>query len=390
MATKAFMVTDKGNDVQGIVSDVSEGIVQINWSDERVDEMTQDELASLLESDDYTVEEVELTEDAASPAAATIAAHTSANAPGSQADGNPKTRIEWMRAVVGAMASASEESIEAAHFAMTQAQIGGAPEHATDGKLDGNRATIVAKPSSAEGHGFLKTETEEVFKEMGLTEEVQGKFKTLFETAVAAAITEKEAELQEKYDAAIEAQVAEMATTFEAKINEFVDATADEWLEENKVNVQSTLRTELTMEFLGKLQGLFIESYIDVPEDKVSVLEGLVDENRELEEKVNKVVSEKMELQKKLVVSEKAIEVAKLSEGLTLPKKAQLAKLVEATEFVNAADFATKVAVIKEGFLKEGAKPDSGILTETAPAVTEPTDKTSTRDPSIAAVANLI
>jgi len=143
------------------------------------------------------------------------------------------------------------------------------------------------------------------------------------------------------------------------------------------------------MEFLGKLQTLFAESYIDVPEDKVNVLEAIVEENEKLEAKVNKVVSEKMELAKKVTVLEKTVEVAKLSEGLTLPKKAQLAKLLETVEFEGADKFAAKVAVIKEGFLKSEAKPDSGILTETAPNP-EPTDKAASRDPSIAAVANLI
>jgi hypothetical protein len=388
MANMAFMVTDKENNVTGIVSEVDENTIRINWEDERIDEMSNDELASLLDSDGYDVEKVELTEDA-TPAQATITAHTSTTAPGAQADGNPKTRIDWIKSVIGSLASASEESLEAMVFAAQQAQIGGAPEHATDGKVDANRATIVAKPSAAEGHGFLKTETEEVFKEAGLSEEILPKLGTLFETAVLAAITEKEAELQEKYDTAIEAGLKDLTETLVAKLDEFIDATANEWLEENKINAVSTLRTEITMEFLGKLQGLFIESYIEVPEDKVNVLEAVVTENQSLEEKINKVVSEKMELTKKIVVLEKAVEVAKLSEGLTLPKKAQLAKLLETVEFDGAEKFAAKVAVIKEGFLKDGAKPDSGILTETAPVV-DAVEKTATRNPSIAAVANLI
>ena len=389
MANMAFMVTDKENNVTGIVSEVDENTIRINWEDERIDEMSNDELASLLDSDGYDVEKVELTEDA-TPAQATITAHTSADkAPGAQADGNPKTRIDWIKSVIGSLASASEESLEAMVFAAQQAQIGGAPEHATDGKVDANRATIVAKPSAAEGHGFLKTETEEVFKEAGLSEEVLPKLGTLFETAVLAAITEKEAELQEKYDTAIEAGLKDLTEKLETKMDEFVDATVAEWLEENKINAESTLRTEITMEFLGKLQGLFIESYIEVPEDKVNVLEAVVTENQSLEEKINKVVSEKMELTKKIVVLEKAVEVAKLSEGLTLPKKAQLAKLLETVEFDGAEKFAAKVAVIKEGFLKDGAKPDSGILTETAPVV-DVMEKVATRNPSIAAVANLI
>lgn len=388
MAIKAFMVTDKSNAVTGIVSDIDENNVRINWEDERVEEMSNDDLKSLLESDGYDVEEVELAEDTTTPAQASIVAHSSTTAPGVEADGNPKTRIEWIKAIIGSLASASEESIEAAHFAMQQAQVGGAPEHATDGKVDGNRATIVAKPSAAEGHGMIKTEAVAVFKEAGLSEEAQAKVQTIFETAVLAAIVEQEAALQEKYDAAIDAGLKDLTEKLEVKVNEFIDATVAEWLEANKVNVTSTLRTEITMEFLDKLHGLFIESYIEVPEDKVNVLEAIVTENQSLEDKINKVTSEKMELSKKIVALEKTVEVAKLSEGLTLPKKAQLAKLLEAVEFEGAEKFAAKVAVIKEGFMKDAAKPDTGIINENTPVVTE--EKVVARNPSIAAVANLI
>jgi hypothetical protein len=391
MATKAYMITDKANSIQGIVSDLDENNIRINWEDERIDEMSNDELASLLDGDGYDVEEVELTEAAQpeTPAQASIQAHTTTTAPGTQADGNPKTRIEWMKDVIGAMASASEESLEAMVFAAAQAQIGGAPEHPTDGSVDKNRATITAKPSAAEGHGFLKTETEAVFKEVGITEEALPKVTTLFETAVAAAIVEQEAMLQEKYDTAIDAGLKSLTESLETKMDEFLDAVVTEWMEENKVNIQSTLRTELTMEFLDNLKNLFAESYIDVPEDKVNVLEAVVVENEELQGKINKVVSEKLELSKKIIALEKTVEVAKLSEGLTLPKKAQLAKLLETVEFEGAEKFAAKVAVIKEGFLKDAGKPDSGILTEKAP-VNEPVVEVSTRNPSIAAVANLI
>ena len=109
MANKAFMITDTVNKASGIVSTVDENTVQINWDDEREDTLTNDELEGLLESEDYLVEEVELTEDATTPAQSSIVAHTSTTAPGAEADGNPKTRIDWIKAVIGQLASASED-----------------------------------------------------------------------------------------------------------------------------------------------------------------------------------------------------------------------------------------------------------------------------------------
>ena len=382
MATKGLMITDKNTESTGLVSAVDENNVLISWSDEREETLANEEFEALVDSDSYTLEEV-LLEDVTTPAQQSIHTHSTADA-GNEADGNPKTRLDWIKAVVGSLASASEESLEAMVFAAQQAQVGGAPEHATDGNLDGNRATIVAKPSGALGHGFVKTESAKVFGEMELSEEAQTKVATLFEVAVQSAVVEEVTKLQEKYDAAIDAGIAEIAETLEGKVESFMDATVNEWLEDNKVAIESTLRTELTMQFLGKLHTLFTESYIDVPEDKVDVLEAMVVENKTLEDKINKVTAEKIEQGKLIESLNKAIEVNKLSEGLTLPKKAQLAKLVETVEFTSVEDFAKKVGAIKESFLKD-AKSESNILTETAPVVTE--EKKTSSNPSIAAAA---
>src|SRR5208283_1298304 len=115
----------------------------------------------------------------------------------------------------------------------------------------------------AVGTGFIKTEQDKLFGETGLTEDAQTKISTLFEVAVQTAILEETTKLEEQ-------------------VGLFLDACVAEWLDENQIAIESRLRTELTMEFLDKLHGLFEESYIDIPEDKVDVLEAFVQKNEEL------------------------------------------------------------------------------------------------------------
>ena len=44
-------------------------------------------------------------------------------------------------------------------------------------------------------------------------------------------------------------------------------------MDENRVAIESTLRSEITEEFIGGLKNLFVEHYIDVPEEKIDVVE---------------------------------------------------------------------------------------------------------------------
>lgn len=388
-----YVITDTKNDLQGIVSNIDENNIRITWSNDEVTELSHEELSTYLEeNDELEVEEVEVIEEAAefgdapanTTAQASIKAHSSADA-GNQADGNPKTRLDWIKQIVGSLADLDDNSVEMMAFAAQQGQIGGAPEHATDGQVDGNRNTITMKPSDALGKGFVKTEQDALFGEAGLTEEAQHKVSTLFEAAVTAAVTEEITKLQEQYNTAISTEVANLSDKLVERLVTYTDKVVNEWLEDNRVAVESTLRSELTNEFLEELKTVFERHYVDIPEEKVPVLESIVLQNEKLDEERNTLMKEAIAREAEIKALTKRIELNALSEGLTLPQKQKLVNLTESVAFDSVEDFTKKVNTIKEGFLKEGTK-DTGILTENAPVVKE-TVANHNVDPSIAAVA---
>ena len=67
-------------------------------------------------------------------------------------------------------------------------------------------------------------------------------------------------------------------------------------MEENKVAVQNGLRTEIAETFMDKMKDLFTESYIDVPESKVDLVDELAEQVSELEEKLNSQVGDAIKL----------------------------------------------------------------------------------------------
>ena len=63
-----------------------------------------------------------------------------------------------------------------------------------------------------------------------------------------------------------------------------MDYVVENWVEENKVAIESTLRNEIMEEFIDGLKGLFVEHYIEVPESKIDVIESLAEKVDSLEQ----------------------------------------------------------------------------------------------------------
>jgi hypothetical protein len=386
----AYMITDKENDLTGIVSDVDEGNIQIEWENDKIVTYSNNELKALLETDNYSIEEVTIEEDD-NEAQASIRAHTSTTPPGTEADGNPKTRLEMMLAIVGGLGQMDLQTLTR-HFEEQQAQIGGAAEHAgLDGKAGGNQASIQMKPSAAMSEALLTLEKEEqdaIFGESTLTEDAKVKMTTLFETAVTARVLAETTKIQETLEAKYDTNIKEMSDELVEKMNDFFDYVVNEWVTENRVAIESSLRTQLTKEFVEQLKTLFVENYIEIPEEKVDVLEAVVFENEELKKQINDKINESLAKEKEVKALQKVVAVEQNCEGLTLIQKQKFRSLVAETEYTDVDSFNKKATLIKESFLKVPTK-ESNILREGIVEEVEANIVPSS-DPAIARVAALL
>ena len=111
----------------------------------------------------------------------------------------------------------------------------------------------------------MKEEVEAMFVGQDLSEEFKEKATVVFEAAVNAKVEEAKAALVEEYDATFEAAKQEIEEEVAAKVDEYLNYVVEQWMEENKLAVESSLRTEISEEFIAGLKSLFEEHNISIP-----------------------------------------------------------------------------------------------------------------------------
>ena len=198
-----------------------------------------------------------------------------------------------------------------------------------------------------------------------LTEDFAEKAKTIFEAAVTSKLNEEWAKLEETFAAqlaeAVEVSKKELAEEVEGTLNYAVN----KWLEENQVNVDRGIRNEITEDFIVGLKNLFEEHYINIPDEKVDVLEGVTEDLCKMEERLNEQVKANIELQNRLDESSKQVIVNLVSEGLADTQKEKLASLAEGVEFTTEEEFSKKLTTIKESYFTKESVTKAEVADET-------------------------
>lgn len=188
--------------------------------------------------------------------------------------------------------------------------------------------------------------------ESGLTEEFQTKAKVLFDTAVKSRIRQERQRLEEEYETRINEEANETREWLIDQIDGFLTEAVESWAEENKVAIESSLRTELTEDFISGLKKLFEEHYIDVPESKRDILEETEKKYSELLEKASEVSQAFLESTDTLNKFKRDGILNEAADGLSVLQKEKFRELVEDIEYVDEETFASKVEIIRDAYFK--------------------------------------
>ena len=198
-----------------------------------------------------------------------------------------------------------------------------------------------------------------------LTEEFAEKAKTIFEAAVKAKLKEEYDKLVEHFAKETEEKIAVGIKDLSEDVNGTVNYAVRQWLEENQIAVDRGIKNEITEDFIAGLKNLFEEHYISIPEDKVDVVEGMADQIREMETRLDEQVKANVKLQNRLDESARVVVLKNVSEGLADTQKDKLAALAEGIEFTTEEEFTKKVSTIKESYFKESTVTQSEVADET-------------------------
>ena len=198
-----------------------------------------------------------------------------------------------------------------------------------------------------------------------LTEEFAEKAKTIFEAAVTSKLNEEWAKLEETFAAQLAEAIEVSKKELAEEVNGTMNYAVSKWLEENQVNVDRGIRNEITEDFIVGLKNLFEEHYINIPDEKVDVLEGVTEDLCKMEERLNEQVKANIELQNRLNESAKQVIVNLVSEGLADTQKEKLASLAEGVDFKSEEDFSKKLTTIKESYFTKESVIKAEVADET-------------------------
>jgi hypothetical protein len=192
-----------------------------------------------------------------------------------------------------------------------------------------------------------------VESEATLSEEFKAKTAVIFEAAVKSKLSEEIDRLESEYATQLDEEVASIKGDLVEKVDSYLNYVVENWMEENKLAIQSGLRTEIAEGFMSKLKDVFTESYVEVPESKVDLVDELSTANEELEEDFNKAVAKSIELQEELEGYQREAVIREAAKDLAETQVEKLKSLVESIDFEDVDVFASKVSTIKESYFKK-------------------------------------
>ncbi len=191
-----------------------------------------------------------------------------------------------------------------------------------------------------------------------LSEEFKEKAKTIFEAAVKQKVAEEIAVLEEAFAATLEEEVSRINEELSSNVDDYLNYVVEQWTAENEVAIEAGLRSELTEEFISGLRNLFAEHYIDIPEDKVSIVEEMGNKVVELESKLNEEIERNVNLSKMLNESHTNEILFNACDGLTDTQAEKLKALAEGIEYSDIKEYAQKISVLKENYFSTSVKSD--------------------------------
>jgi hypothetical protein len=243
------------------------------------------------------------------------------------------------------------------------------------GGEDSSKAAKKGKPEMPmEKLKAVQEDLAALFDGSELTEEFREKATVIFEAAINEKVSGVVASLEEQYEARLTEEVGAIEEALVEKIDSYLDYVVEQWVEENKLAIESGIKAEVVESFMEGLKGLFVEHYVDAPQEKLDILAQVQSEVEELKTKLSASINENIELSKKLESAEAEKAFVEVTEGLAATQIEKLRTLAEGLEYADVSSYKKKLGMIKESYFtakKVEANAQQQLNEEVAPAPAE-------------------
>jgi len=317
-----------------------------------------------IELQDEVVEAVHDMKNAEQQSVASVDKTTDAtsSAPARKGD---KKNSDPMPKTKGAMINAMYSKLSGMNKASLSAAYGGVMGE----DVDLSEEDFVAEESAED---YSEELTALVESEATLSEEFKVKTAVIFEAALKSKLAEEVERIETAYEDKLAEETATQNSELVEKVDSYLNYVVENWMAENEVAIQNGLRAEIAENFMENLKGLFVESYIEVPDSKVDLVDDLADQVEELEEALNRTTEDAIVLGEHVEVLTRSAIVSEAIADLADTQAEKFEKLVESVDFEDAETFAYKVATVKESFFAKSVEVAEEVVTEDdAVALTE-------------------
>ena len=223
----------------------------------------------------------------------------------------------------------------------------------------------------------IEDDLEAISEALELSEENADKARTIFKAAVSSKVSEIKEQLDNEYSNNLKTSVEKVKGDLAEAVDKYLSYCAEEWTKENELAIERGLRSEMTDNFIEGLKTLFVEHYVEVPEDKYDVIDELANRLDEMEEKLDGEVHKNMEIVEENESLKRQNVVREACVVLSESQKEKMISLSEGVDYKDSEDFAEKVSELKEAYFPS----DEVIAEETV--VEEGTGEFSTESESV-------
>ncbi len=232
----------------------------------------------------------------------------------------------------------------------------------------------------------LTEDIDAMFNGENLSEDLKTKITTIFEAAVSTRVKSVTEEIEKIAVSQLEEAVEEIKSELTDQVDEYLNYIVEEWIKENEIAIEKGLKAEIVEDFIAGLRNLFLENYIDIPEEKEDVLEGLTQKVAELEESLDNEITRNIELKKNLKEQDKISIISDVTDGLSEAQTEKMVALAESVNYTTPTEFKTKLETLKENYFAtthvrvptlDSLNEDAAVFDE------ETTDATPVADPLI-------
>ena len=274
------------------------------------------------------------------------------------------TKAEIARSIVEFLKSSDEETVEETYNSIIEAKKE-EEEDEEDKDEDEDEDEKDVKESSDIDSDLVEMEIEDdlskISEALDLSEENSEKARVIFKAAVTSKVAEIKEELETTYSNNLKTSVEIVKGDLTEAVDKYLSYCAEEWTKENELAIERGLRSEMTDNFIDGLKTLFVEHYVEIPEDKYNVIDELANRLDEMEDKLDTEVSKNMDVVQENDQLKRGNVIIEACKDLTESQTEKMNSLAEGVDFISAEDFSDKVQELKNAYFPT----DENIAEET-------------------------